>query len=865
MSQTQDDLQSAPLEAAPHLADHLGVVLGRLKSVVFVGTLVFLGMMAWSFHKAPQFTARAKIRLETAAGASNSLLSELLGTMAIPEVKNELEFMGTAPVAHAATEDNHTLDETMISAGEDIKSLPPTVTIMQRHAHRPLETTLRAFGATPQACVLELRLTDSAADLPKKRREELYVFRVEGPSSPTLAVRRAGADRAHEIHVPFEFGTPFKVHNRSYELNLVQGSPWGVEFDVAVRGRWAAAEWIRESLEVGRSGRSASVLFFEFSAPTPELAASVTNRLANGYISLRRNKRHEFVKQRVASNAERIREILNGNKENSVGRESLENRRKQRETQLRLINIEDPYRVNERMRRDRKSLQARFEEAERAQKVADKLVKEINRVREEGLDQQIGFYRGPNALDLHSTNLVNRYLKLKLKIDDYERRGMEARGEYKVAKKDLADIETELKGRISADLGNRLRVAADAHGTISARVTALESDIGELDAKLESADSNIEEFNKSKARLAELDRSIKSDEAVIAQLRNQMADWEAVKKPKAVGAEVIAYAMKPQERSHPKLTADLLIALLLGLLSGIGWAYLSEYMDRRISSADELAGNLELPLLAAIPQFKTVPRKERRGLRGALAPVDVPWSSLSEAYRILRAKVRFANRDGGRRTIAIVSAVKGEGKSHTTLNWAATLASAGRKVLVVDADMRSPAVSKLLRPYLRESLTADQEKYGLSYVLENGMMWKGAVIETTVEGLSFMPAGANALDPGALLESEAFRQMQEDLLEHFDYVFYDVPPALAVADAASFLSGLDAVVLLARYRKCRIELVRAARDQVQNLGGKILGVIYNGFDARRTWEQSGYAFTARYAYARRKAMTNEKKRFKIGS
>jgi capsular exopolysaccharide synthesis family protein len=215
---------------------------------------------------------------------------------------------------------------------------------------------------------------------------------------------------------------------------------------------------------------------------------------------------------------------------------------------------------------------------------------------------------------------------------------------------------------------------------------------------------------------------------------------------------------------------------------------------------------------------------------------------MAETYRSLRANLRFASIDRPVRSLAVTSSLEQEGKTVTTCNLAVVLAQAGSRVVVVDADMRRPSAHTVLGARLAP---------GLVDVLSGAAAWKGVVQPVAgLEALHLLAAGRTPPNPGALLDSAAFRTLLTDLTTAYDYVLFDVPPVLAVADAAAFFRRLDAVVLLARYRRGTAEVVASARQQIERMGGNVVGVIFNAFDARKA-ARRGYGYYGYYGdYAR---------------
>ena len=191
------------------------------------------------------------------------------------------------------------------------------------------------------------------------------------------------------------------------------------------------------------------------------------------------------------------------------------------------------------------------------------------------------------------------------------------------------------------------------------------------------------------------------------------------------------------------------------------------------------------------------------------------------------------------KAFAITSSVEQEGKTVTTANLAVVLAQANSRVIVVDADMRRPSAHAIFETELSP---------GLVDVLTEKTAWRSVVRKIEgVESLHLISAGRTPSNPGALLDSPAFTRLLGELKADYDYVLFDVPPVLAVADAAAFLRQLDAIVLLSRSGRCDAEIVDGAREQIVRLGGNVVGAIFNAFDARKSGAR-GYGYHGYYGY-----------------
>ena len=299
-------------------------------------------------------------------------------------------------------------------------------------------------------------------------------------------------------------------------------------------------------------------------------------------------------------------------------------------------------------------------------------------------------------------------------------------------------------------------------------------------------------------------------------LKERQREAEIARAGAISSVHLLDEASRPSTRSRPSLARTLILALFFGTVGALGAAALVEYLDRKVRTPAELEEGLGIDVVGSIPRH---PRRQR----GVLTR-DEPTSTLAETYRSLRANIRFAASESPIRSLAITSALQGEGKTVTTLNLAVVMAQAGDRVVVVDADMR--------RPNTHNMLGLEREP-GLVDVLRGEQDWRAVLHETDVPGLFAMAAGRQPSNPGALLDSDAFRALHESLKQEFDYVLFDVPPVLAVADASAFFRQLDAVYLLTRYGRYTIDVAQGAQDQVERLGANLQGAVLNAFDVRR--------------------------------
>jgi capsular exopolysaccharide synthesis family protein len=274
----------------------------------------------------------------------------------------------------------------------------------------------------------------------------------------------------------------------------------------------------------------------------------------------------------------------------------------------------------------------------------------------------------------------------------------------------------------------------------------------------------------------------------------------------------------PRGAARPNKAYNLLVGLLSGLLLGIGLAFFFEYFDNRIKSPAEIKTHLGLPFLGLVPSI------DPKTLSGApLINNGVPHH-FAEAFRTIRTNVLFASAESGSKSILVTSTAPGEGKTLVSANLALSLAMAGQRVLIVDADMR--------RPKVHETFGLPQEP-GLSNVLVGDAKASEAIHRTTASKLWVLTAGKHPPNPAELLGSRRFNEFLGSLGEHFDWVILDSPPVLAVTDASILSHMTNGVVFVVGADMVARGAGKAALDQLDSSKAKHVGAILNRVDLQR--------------------------------
>ena len=195
-----------------------------------------------------------------------------------------------------------------------------------------------------------------------------------------------------------------------------------------------------------------------------------------------------------------------------------------------------------------------------------------------------------------------------------------------------------------------------------------------------------------------------------------------------------------------------------------------------------------------------------------------PKSRTSEAFRTLRTNIQFSSLDKELRSIVVTSSGSGEGKSTVMANLAITMAESGKKVILVDCDLRKPSIHKKM---------GISNSVGLTNIIVQGVKKEECVVKTAVNDLFVLTSGPIPPNPAELLGSKKMRAFIEELEGEYDLVLIDAPPVLAVTDAQILSTIVDGVIFVASYGEAQKNAVVDAKQLIDKVGGKILGIVFN--------------------------------------
>jgi tyrosine-protein kinase Etk/Wzc len=291
---------------------------------------------------------------------------------------------------------------------------------------------------------------------------------------------------------------------------------------------------------------------------------------------------------------------------------------------------------------------------------------------------------------------------------------------------------------------------------------------------------------------------------------------------------IVEEATLPEKPIRPKKLQNMLVAIVVGLMAGVGAAMFLEYLDDSIQTTEDAEEAVQLTTLGIIPWLRAKDAAQ-------LITLHDPRSPASESYRTLRTNIKFLSADNALRTLTVTSAGPEEGKSTTIANLGVSFAQAGKKVLIVDTDMRKPTQHTIF-----ELSNAE----GLSSILAGDHSFTQAVKATPQEGLHVLTCGPLPPNPAELLDSQRMTNLIEEMKNLYDLVLFDAPPIIAVTDASILASRLDGLILLLGVNKVTR---KAARHALQLLGRakvKVHGMVVRGVRP----DNDGYYYSYYHRY-----------------
>src|SRR5712691_8342470 len=408
----------------------------------------------------------------------------------------------------------------------------------------------------------------------------------------------------------------------------------------------------------------------------------------------------------------------------------------------------------------------------------------------------------------------------------------------------VAQLNNQLKEIDAQILGETKKVAGKIRGQYMA---ALQRENMLHDA-LEKQKQEANKLNESAIQYSILKRDLESYRQLYEGLMEKMKQAGVSAGLKSNNFRIVDVARVPTAPIEPNIPRNLAFALMLGLTSGVGLAFMLEGLDNTVRTTEQAQMISGFAPLGMIPlgsrSAREGPSTNRLMIATSREAVELvtqvrPQSQMAESYRALRTSLLLSSLGAPPKVIMITSALPQEGKTTTSINCSVVLAQKGIRVLLIDADLRRPSIHKTLGMGPRS---------GLSNVLTGSTTLEQAITRTAIlPNLFVLPAGTPPPNPAELLASPNMRDVLAQLREQYDHIVIDTPPSLSVTDAVVLSPRADAVVLVIRSGQTTKQALRRCRDILMQANAKVSGVLLNAVDLSSPDYYYYYEYNGKYS------------------
>lgn len=388
---------------------------------------------------------------------------------------------------------------------------------------------------------------------------------------------------------------------------------------------------------------------------------------------------------------------------------------------------------------------------------------------------------------------------------------------YQASAELIVNAGERVNQSVTSEQLNTAESLAEIYSIIIKSDTVLEQVISDqkLDLSFEELVSKVSVNSVNGTSVIRVSAEDRSAEKALDILRGIVKTAPAViqDKVEAGSVKIISEPRLAAKPVSPNVPRNAVLCALIGLVLSLAALVLGAVRNDSVADKQQLEERTGLSVLGEIPTI------DGRGVRAQLLTEESSFS-YREAYRYLQTNVNLLAASNDQKAIVVTSSGSGEGKTTVSVNLARALTAAGKKVVLVECDLRLPKVSLYL------GLNSDQTKNGVRGLLSGECVLNEALVR--LDGLNVIPSGGTSDSSVELLGSKKMKMLIHLLKEHFDYVIMDVPPAGELADAIALCDGADGVLLVARSNRTVVRMVQTTAEQIRKTGAPILGVVING-------------------------------------
>ncbi len=422
--------------------------------------------------------------------------------------------------------------------------------------------------------------------------------------------------------------------------------------------------------------------------------------------------------------------------------------------------------------------------------------------------------------------------------------------ELKVQLIEVSAEEAKLRARYGEKNPRLLRIESERESLqlsldreISSILASMEADLSsarenrrKLGIELDSQRAAALDLRERETEFHRLDRDLQQTESLYSDLNNRSLHTELAGTLQNSNVSILDRAMPPKRAYRPNRKLVMLMALMLGIAAAFALVIVVDRLDITIRSHEQLEAEFKIPVLGIQPRFDDASRGQQED--GRLRIDADPRGALAESCRTLRTNLMFLAPNKGVFKVLVTSAGPSEGKTSLAANLAYTMASSGKRVILIDTDMRRPRVHKVF---------GMEREVGLTSILIGEMDLDQAVRPSGYANLDLLPLANVPPNPAELLESSTFTQLVEQLEARYDRIIFDSPPIMAVTDASILTKYVDGTLVVARQDKTNRHMLRQSITAVQTVNARVLGFVLNDVDLNSAG-RGYYSYRYRYPY-----------------
>jgi capsular exopolysaccharide synthesis family protein len=465
---------------------------------------------------------------------------------------------------------------------------------------------------------------------------------------------------------------------------------------------------------------------------------------------------------------------------------------------------------------------------------------------------------GKQDLDIVQSMTYSDPIKQKLSALELEYNQLSAENspehfKVKMIRQQIEKLKAAVADSITQEAASKTLVKNPLRQSLISDYINLSIEQSALEAKRIALEKVIEGLNADLLKLPAIEQKYtflqRETEAILQTLRLLKTKYEEAKikrDSQETDIKILELAELPRAAISTVKPSSILLGLLIGLILGIAIAFLLEYLDQSVKDPLQVERVLNLPLLGVVPLIQTDTALIQK--TGDLK------KTVLEPFRTLRANIKHLASTYNYHTFMMCSAIKGEGKTTLAANLAITFALDGKKVIIVDADLRRSQL---------HTLFSMPKEVGLSdYLLETKTI--DEIIKPTVyENLQIITSGERPHNPAELIGTMRFDLLIQQLRKRADFVLFDSPALLPVSDGLSMAPKMDSCIMAFRTMWTPLKAARQAKDQILRVGTHILGGIFNGVSQSRGYYPYYYGYYGYYSYTKYSYDEEPKRKFSM--